>query len=797
MTLRDFRIGWRLLLREPGYSLAVVLGLAVGFAVCFLLLGFVRYCYTYNAQIPDSAHIFVVKERRNLLPRPDWRATAPAMLRGVAASSGPQVTATSSKSFDLAARIDARMVPLTLQVADANFLDFFGIKAVEGDAVAALARPDALVLSQAQARKLFGQAHALGRRLSIDGAPFEVRAIIADLPANTSISADALVGPGLHSWDPPATRDNAAWFRTASVYIKAGRSVDAAGLAALLQDAVARERDAKMKFSVPRRPVSASGYWTDIAITRLSDIYFDPDLLAGRSGEQYGNPAGVAGLAALALLILLLASANYVNLATVRTLGRQREIAIRKVLGVSGRRLAGQFVAESLVVSMLATLCGLLAAWLALPLFATLVNRPLDGFFSVGSCAALMALGALVGLASALYPAWLALGQPAVGSIQGRANSETRHGLMLRRVLSVFQFAAAIGLIAMTLAVSWQTRYASHADPGFDASPLLVLALPGEPGSAAAHAFRDALARLPGVSGVTALSEAIGRDGNKIVYLVNRPGAAQSVPVEAKLVSAEFFQVYRVGALAGRVFDPARDGPDSTSVVINAAAAAALGFASPQAALGQMFDEQLRIVGIAPDLRYRTLRQAPGPLVYRIDAAPGVLTVRIDGPAAPVRAQIDALFARHFPNDLPDIEPAGAVFAHNYSDDARLARMLSAASVVATALAAFGIYVLSAYSVKRRTREIVLRKLYGAGGADVGRLVAREFAGLIGLGALIGLPLAWFATERYLAGFVERAPIGAWPLLAALGCVGLVALASTVRHTLAAMRISPALALQE
>jgi putative ABC transport system permease protein len=325
-----------------------------------------------------------------------------------------------------------------------------------------------------------------------------------------------------------------------------------------------------------------------------------------------------------------------------------------------------------------------------------------------------------------------------------------------------------------------------------------VVALPGEPGAAAAHGFREALARLPGVAGVATVSEVIGRDGNKIVYNVVRPGR-EPVPVEAKLVSPEFFDVYRIKALAGRVFDPGRDGPASTSVVINTSAAAALGFASPQAALGQMFNDTLRIVGIAPDLRYQTLRQAPGPMVYRIDVDQAVLTARVEGRGgvAALRPQVEALLARHFPNDIPDIESAGAVFALNYSEDARLAQILTAASVVATALASFGIYVLSAYSVRRRSREIVLRKLYGADGVDVGRLVAREFAALTGIGALIGLPAAWFATEGYLSGFVERAPLGWWPPLLALGCVGLVALAATGRHTLAAVRMSPALALRE
>ncbi|MET0856448.1 MAG: ABC transporter permease, partial [Telluria sp.] len=775
-------------------SVAVVGGLAVGLAVCFLLLGFVRYCFSYNEAIADSEQIFVVKERRNFLPRPDWVAAAPPPLRDIATASGPGVTATSAKSFELAARIDNRILPLTVQVADANFLDFFGIKAVAGDARAALARPDALVLSREMAVKLFGQADAIGKRLQIDGATYEVHAILGDMPANTSVSFDAMLGVGAHSWDKPSARPGAEWSRRASVYVKAPPQVNAAGLADLLQQAVTRERDAKLpaawRKTTNGRPV------TEIGITRLSDIYFDDDLLAGRSGARYGSRTALAGLAALAVLILMLAGANYVNLATVRMLGRQREIGIRKVLGVSGARLAWQFVAESLVVSMLATLAGLLLAWLALPLFSTLVNRTLSGMFSPLSCTAMLLLGAAVGLLSALYPAWLALRQPVASSMQGRGNGETARGLAVRRMLSVLQFAAAIGLIAMTLAVSWQTRHASSADPGFDAAPLLVLNLPEKRAAGSGQALRAEVARLPGVDGVTTMSEAIGRDGNKIMAMLSRPGR-EPLSLEVKLVGPEFFQVYRVKPLAGRLFDPKTDGAGSMSVVLNARAAIALGFASPQDAVGQMYDLERRIVGIAPDLRYQTLRQAPAPLAYRLDLEQDVLTVRANDAIPAVRAGIEALWTRHFPNHALEIAAASAVFAENYSEDARLAKILASASLVATALASFGIYVLAAYSVKRRSREIVLRKLHGAAAGDIGRLMAREFGVLVGAGALAGLPLAWLATERYLASFTERAPMGVWPLLCALACVGAVALAATARHTLVAVRMSPALALRE
>ena len=503
----------------------------------------------------------------------------------------------------------------------------------------------------------------------------------------------------------------------------------------------------------------------------------------------------MAGLAALAAVIVLLAVANYVNLATVRMLVRQREIGIRKVLGVSPLRLAAQFIAESLLVAMLATACAMLLAWIALPLFSTLVDRPLGGMLDLAAAGTMLALGAVVGVAAALYPAWLALRQPVGVGLQGRAGSESAQGLLVRRVLSAFQFAVAIALIAAALTVSWQTRFASRADPGFDASPLLLVALPGDPASANAHAFRAALSRLPGVSGVTTMSEAVGRDDFKMVSMVKRPGGP-ALPLELRRVGPEFFQVYGVRPVAGQFFDPVRDGKDSQRVVINARAAAALGFTSPEAAIGQLVGEQ-RIAGVAPDLRYQNLRQAPQALIYAPDPDQRMVTIRTAGDIGALRAQVDALWPTFYPNEVADIEAAGAVFADNYREDARLAAMLTGASVVATGLAAFGIYVLSAYSVRRRAREIVLRKLHGATGSDVGRLIGREFAVLIGIGALAGLPFACLAAERYLAGFVERAPMGYWPQLAALLAVCVVAAAATARHALGAMRMSPALVLRD
>jgi ABC-type antimicrobial peptide transport system permease subunit len=788
MKLRNVRLAWRLLAREPVYSAVAVLGLAVALAACFLLFGLVRYAWTYNDAIAGADGIYAVKERRNIFPRADWGENGPPPLAAKATAAGLAQAATSARSERLGARIGERFLQLDVAVADANYLDFFGVRAIAGDANAALARPDALVLARSEAERLFGTADVLGKVLTIAGTPFVVRAVIADLPANTSPPFGALLGKGVHSWDPPPKSAQDAWSKRARLYLRPAPGVKPAQLEAALENIVARERDASLPLALT---AGHPGLLTSIAVTPLSKVYFDPDLLAGRAGARYGSPAAIAGLGLLGVLILVLAATNYVNLAAVRTAARRREIAVRKTLGISGAGLAGQFAAESLLVGAGSTLAGILLAWLTLPLFSELVGRPLAATYGLAGWATMAAIGMATSLLSGLYPAWLAARVPASVALGGRGG-ETRDGVRLRRILTVAQFAAAIGLVAASLAVWWQARYASAADPGFDPSSQLVLQLPGEWGSAAAHAFKAELARLPVVEGAAAMSEAIGRDEvTMVLNVAMRDGS--TVPIEGKEVGANFFQVFGLRPVAGRLF--ARQGEEG--VVLNARAAQALGFASPEEAVGQIVDKDKRVIGIAPDVRFNTLRQKPGPIMYLQGEDGGVLTVRVRGPLADARAAVETVWARHFPNDAPDIETASSVFAHNYADDLRQARLLALASAVATALACFGIYVLSSYTIRRRAREFVLRKLHGATPRHIGLLVAREWLALLGLGALLALAPAWLWTEHYLAGFVERAPMGWWPLVIAAVGVGTVALAGCARQAVAAMRMAPALALRE
>jgi predicted permease len=809
MKPSDFRIGWRLLLQERGYSAVTIFGLALGFAACFLLTAYVHFSFSYDSHVPQPERVYVAKNRLNILEQGGWFDNTPINLLAVAEGSPLVEAAAVAMPGAAALRQDGVLRTLDFVVMGPAMPKVLGLRALEGDLDAALQRPDAIALTENTARQLLGAARGvLGKTLTVENMQYKVAAVLADPPAATTLPYAALMGTGSQIL-PEAMQKRLDKHKASNwggiisrLYIRLAPGATPQALQREMQAASDRSPFAAtlspdMLQRLNGRPPS------DIGLTSLRDWYFDHDL-AGNSSTRHGDAKLVLGVAAVGALILLLAAINYVNLATVRVMRRRAEIAMRKVLGASHARVAAMLMAESLLASVLAAAAGLLLAWLLLPACAQLLNRPLATVMGPGAVLAALGVGLLTGLLAGLHPAWLALRVRPAQALAARGGQETYGTTWLRRAVTVFQMICAMGLVAITLAVAWQTRFASNANPGFDPRPLLVLELPSLMWEGQApRQLSEALLRVPGVEGVTYSPSPAGR-----YYLgINNPvrtAEGKSATLQQRAVSPAFFQVYGVAPLAGRAFDPQREQEQNDdAVVLNAAAAKALGFASPRAAVGQSVTLEGRkgdlrpvVVGVVPDLRYQSLRETPAPVIYRNNRNASVLTVRYKGNMADLERSADALWRQYFPDAIPDMHRAASYFSDNYEDDARLAAMLAAGSAMALLLSAFGIYVLAAYNVQRRAREIVLRKLYGAQRGAVARLLGKEFAWMLGCAALVGLPLAALAIQRYLSEFAEQAPIGAWTLLAALVSVLAVSLGATIRHTLAALRISPALALR-
>lgn len=806
--IQDFRAGLRQLAREPAYAVTAVAGLAIGLAACLLLLGFVRYSWQYNAHVPDAPRVYIAKLRHLANPAAPVYDQVPTMLHSAARQvAGVEQAAAYLTWAPLTLSIGGRPRTVASLAVTPGFERMAGLQAVSGDPGAALARPDGLVLTEAAALRLFGSADVLNRIVAAGTvhdhqAALRVAAVVRTPPANSTLPFEALHGVA-SAIMPPDARQEAhtgaqGWW--GYVLVKLAPGASPAGVAAALQQAL--ERAPFMQKTPDGRPAM------EVRLAPLTAAYFDRDVTVNFFSMpiERGDPAVVGSLAIVAVLVLALAAVNYANLATIRVIRRRREIGLRKVLGAGLGRLALQMIAEAMAVSLLATAIGLLLAWLALPLFGAAMNRDLSGMLPAHTMVVALLAGVALGLLTAAYPVWTALRVRPAQALEGRPDAEAPGGARLRKALAMLQVAAAMGLASVATAVGWQTRHAIDSSPGFDPRPLLVLTLPdlhNPKASAAARGLVAALARDAAVAGVAMSSDPVGAARNPW-HTALRGAGGPEVVTDIKSVSADFFRVYGITPLAGRLFSAGTDREDDTKpMVLNQLAARQLGFVHADQAIGQTVQfragEQWlnkRIVGIAPEVRFHSMKSAPRPTAYELWTAGSVLTVRAAGSPAAAEQAIGRAWPAYFPDAPLEIRGARDIYASGYADDLRLAGLLAAATAIALMLAASGAYVLAADAVRRRTREIALRKLHGARGRDIGALVARELALLVALPALIGLPVAAVAIERYLSAYVERAPIGGWPLAGAL----LLGVATTTlagwRHAWRAVRLTPATVLR-
>ncbi|UGQ45433.1 FtsX-like permease family protein [Massilia endophytica] len=812
MKLRDFRFGWRMLAGEPVYSLVVLGGLSIGLAAALLLFSYVRYSWGYNAQVPDVDRVYVIKQRYNVDSLSPWFDQAPLFLREVAAAT-PGVEAATAylparpDAMGLTVRVGAQLSRLNGLTVLPGFATMLGLRTVRGDLEEALAKPEGIAVTEAAARRLFGTVDAQGATMQVEGKLLQVMAIVETPASNTTVPFEMLTGVNSLIVDEEVRKQivtgEQGWW--GKLLVRTRPDAPLQPVADALQAAV--DRHPSQHTHPPEVMQRLAGRKVlDVVLSPLREAYFDQQVggnYISQPGPR-GNRAVVAGLGAVGLLILVLAAINYANLAAVRLLRRQREIAMRKVLGASVRQIVLQLLAESMLVAMFAAVSGLLLAWAASPVFARLMDRELESMLTPWNLGLALALGLLLGAATAIYPAWLALRVRPAQALAGKADAEMAHSASLRRSLTVFQTAAAMGLAGVTMAVVWQTAFALKASPGFDPSRLLIVDLPEAVRySKTAQGFMAALRAQPGIEGVAISEDAVGRQKTSWVRDLKRPGGASAV-MDMKSVSANFFTLYGVAPLAGRLFDASLDKEDdAVPLILNAMAARELGFSSPAEALGQTllftgFDNKVvhkRVIGIAPDLRFRSLRDAPRATAYELWTAGATLTVRAASLPDAERT-VRGLWPGYFPNAMPSIQPAAAIQQANYDEEARVSRLLAAASCVALGIAAFGSYVMAARSVQRRAKEFVLRKLHGARRRDIGLLLARDFGALVLMAAVLALPLAALGIERYLAGYVERAPVGWWTIAGALAATALVVCMAVVRHAILAMQAKPADALR-
>ncbi|HEX8450339.1 MAG TPA: ABC transporter permease, partial [Allosphingosinicella sp.] len=803
MWLHYLKMCFRAMARHRFLSSINLIGLAAGLASVILIFVHVGAELSYDSWLPRSGSLYRIDTVETVPGQdPNEIALAPGPLRDALLEDFPQIEEIA-RAYPASANVirDGRPFAEDLLVADSNFLSLLGLPLRSGAADRALASPISVALSERAALKYLGTADAVGRRLVVatpEPRDFIVSAVFETIPHNSHLKFEMVIPTEgyfpLAGEDVRAIPDSwaGAYFHTFA-RLKPGADPDD------LERDVPAFVDRSLPQSLTGLLKSAPHDFYQFRFIPIRDVHFDGAPIGAM--KPPASRTTVYALSLVALLILLIAAINFANLSAARSTLRAREVALRKTVGARSRQILAQFMTEAVTLTLLAALLGLAAAELALPWLRGLFG--LERGAVIPDDWALWGLLAAAVLATALgsgfYPSLVAARiRPA--SVFNRGG-ERLVGGKLRNALVVVQFAISITLIATTLVIVEQTRFARQVDLGFDSSDLLIVRAPDGPeGAALAAAFRDEAARLPDVVSAAA-SSAVPSDPSEDNLSIDRPGSVKPIQIGYHEVDAGFFRTYGVRPLAGRTVSARKAGEGSAAAaVINESALGPLGFGGPAEALGQVLRSGGRaftIAGVVPDLHFRSIHRPVRPEIYRLDEAPGTaVSIRYRTSDLPrFLAAIDSIWSRRAPGHAVEREFLDESLRALYARERVQAALLGLFSAVAIVISCLGLVAMAAFTVERRTREIAIRKVLGARSTDIFRLLLWQFLKPVVAANAIAWPAAWLIARKWLAQFAYRIDLPLSAFLLASLAASLVAGAAIALHILKVARSNPAGAL--
>ncbi|MEP0547443.1 MAG: ABC transporter permease [Rhodothermales bacterium] len=758
------RLAWRHLAKSPGYTLLNVGGLALGIAAAFVLGLYVRQELTSDRAVPDAERVYRIatdfyqmggfaNSQEQLL---DVLPTETTVIEATTRLSGSQ----RSTPFLVG---DTRFEEPDVVWADTAFFQVFAFPFVAGSAEAALRAPDGLVLTEQAAARFFGDASAMGQTVLVgkEQVPHRVTGVVAPPPGPTHLGA-ALWLPLVRE-ETPAGWTNVAYYNYVKLRPDAAQADLERGLDRILRNHAYPASDFEGSFGA----WAAAPLAVQFFVQPLHDIYLHSDFnFELRPG---GNPAQVYALGIVGLFILLIAGVNYVNLTTARSTVRAREVGVKKTMGATQGSLVRQFIAETVVFSLVAAAVAVVLAEGMLAAFAFVTGTPLmDSVLADGQYAlALLGFSLAVGVLAGLYPAfYLARFRPAVilkGGLSGGGNHR------LRGALVVGQFAIAIVLVVGSLVVYQQLTFMQRVDKGLAPDGVVFVENMGVLGDRG-EAFRRSLDALPHVE-ETSLAGRVPTGSGVMMYTYQTPTMEEALTLQTFRGDEHYLSALGMRLVAGRPFSSDL-ASDSSALILNEAAVAVLGLGADP--IGQVVNEDEVVVGVVSDFHFRSLRERIEPTVVQYAPGGSQLIVRFGGAdTADFLDRMQTLWQGFAPDEPLRTRFLDDNFAALAAQERMLGRAVSFFTLLALAIAAMGLFGLVAFAVQQRTKEIGIRKVLGASVSSILALLSKDFLRFVGVAFVVAVPLAYLVVSRWLDGFAYRIDLGLGVFVAA----GLAALA--------------------
>lgn len=801
MLQNYFKIAWRNIIRHKGYSFINISGLSVGIAACLLIFVILQFELSFNTNFPNYKSIYHLITQQ--VQEGDVRynpGTSPAAIdalrndfpqvkfAAVNASYGSQITIPGADANNAA---DSKKFTETTGVLfmEPQFYDIFKTEWLDGNK-AVLNSPNMVVLDKSTATKYFGDYKtALGKTIKMDNVlTLKIAGIVADAPVNSDFPFKIIVSYITWKQHPADYSYANDWNSISSnnqIFMQ-------------LPTGLSADNFTKQLVGFTKKYVADKAGKTDRIhlVQPLDELHFD-SRVGNTLGDHITSKATLRTLGLIGVLIIVMASINFINLSTAQSVGRSKEVGIRKVLGSSRKQLIFQVIGETTLIILFSVLLAVGIAEIALPYLKNIASVPENiGLFNSGTVLFLAITTVAVILLSGIYPALVVSGFKPVLAIKNKITAASIGGIPLRRALVVAQFAIAQLLIIGTIVAVNQMNFVNEADLGFNKSAVLVL--PGYTDSVSLgklNAFKQQLLQKPGVLAVSFSSDPPSSDNNSAQnFYFNHADKGPDYPTFIKFGDADYFKTYELKFAAGHGYDQS---DTARQAVVNETFIHKLGIQKAQDAIGKDVKlgggKWLPIAGVVKDFKTNSLRDAVKPIVitprkrYESQAAVKLDTKNLKANVAAIQELWEVTYPEYAYNGYFLDEN----IAKFYQQENQLALVYKIFAAIAIFISCLGLYGLVSYMAVQRTKEVGVRKVLGASVFNIVLLFSKEFMILIAISFIIAMPVSWYMMSEWLQNFAYRVPLTAGVFVLAVVASMVIAWATVSYKAIKAALVNP------
>ncbi len=788
------KLAFRHLLKSKETSVINLGGLIVGFTCALLIFVFAKNQLTYDDWHSQKDNIYRVLtiDRALGVTSNNVGVTIPALGPAMKEELS-QVKETTRVSYSGRNLVEYNDVPLYTEncaYAENSIFNVFDLQLLAGNKQTVLTEPNTAVVTQSFAKKVFGVEDPIGKTFELDNQTnMQVVGIIKDLPANTHMRFDLLASLVPTEADSSTRQFLSAWNSIAiSTYavLETGASEETVEKD---MEALIRKNNVGENFSVTLQPLK------DVHLSSTG-ILFD-QFNFNKTDLNY-----VYTLLMVGLFVILIATFNFMNLSTARSANRAKEVGMRKVLGAYQPQLVTQFLSEAILLCVIAmavslAVVGLLSSYLDFGIRQNLLIYLLSDTATV---VAIVSATILIGLLAGFYPAFFLSGFQALKVLRGNFKTG-KSGILLRRSLVVVQFTASVAMIIGTVVVARQLNYIKSIDKGFSEEQILTLSLSDPTIRQRADAMRNELLQQQGVLGVAYASSMPGRGFGRRGIRPEGSTDQEVWIVSIMSINEEYLPLMAMEMAEGRNYSKEFPADQQQSILINEAAAKALGWEEPigkKIGLGGPDQPQRTVIGVVKDFHFANMRHKIEPLIILYNPEPtSTLVVKIKASQTKeVLAAIESTWKAMLPAHPYEYTFFDEEFGRQYESDEQFAGLIQNFTWLSIFIACLGLFGLSAFTAEQKVKEIGIRKVLGASVGGIVFLLSGEFLRLVLVACVIAVPVAWYFMDGWLDGFAYRIELKWWFFAIAAGLAVVISVVTVSYQSVRAAISNPSRSLR-